>query len=123
MAQTLRFTDGSTLALVDCRGGKETFRDAYRDAIEFRIEPSVIGLDAADALFTAENCATLILTDGEEEYTHEGYTERVSLVKAVRDVNGTATVMICVKMAEKSEAEKRMAELETANNILLGLEE
>ncbi len=123
MAQTLTFADGSTLALVTCRGGKEHYRDAYRDVLSFFIDPGAITLDEADARFTAENCAALVLAVGEEEYAHEGYTERVSLTKAEYGVAGSAEVLICVKMARRTEAEIKLAELETANNILLGLEE
>lgn len=128
MARTLKFANGTDLALITCRGSKENFHDAYRDVLEFCIDPALVTLDEADALFTAENCATLILTDDEGQYTHEGYTERVNLEKAEKTVLTGAgekvkAAMICVKMGQQTALERQLAELETANDILLGLEE
>lgn len=122
MEQTIIFENGQALRLVSCRGGHEQFRDAYRDALSFFIDPTAIGLDEADALFTEENCAKITLSDGENSFVHEGYTERISLMKGAYLLGDGETPLICVKMAQKSETERRMAELETANRILLGLE-
>ncbi|MBO7176028.1 MAG: hypothetical protein J6W14_01520 [Clostridia bacterium] len=123
MEQKVIFKDGSAVSLVSCRGGHEQFRDAYRDALAFFIHPSEMGLDAADALFSPENCAEITLADGEKSFTHEGYTERVSISKGEYAISGAPMTLICVKMARKTENEKRMAELETATRIMLGMEE
>lgn len=123
MEQKVIFKDGTMLSLVSCRGGHEQFRDAYRDALAFFIDPSEAGLDAADAIFSPENCESITLTDGEKSFDHEGYTERVSIGKGEYAIGGETAVLICVKMARKTENEKRMAELETATRIMLGMEE
>lgn len=63
LSKKVRFADGAELALEGCFGGHEYFRDTLRDTLEFRMFASSMTLGEADALFTAENCASLTIVD------------------------------------------------------------
>lgn len=62
----LRLVDGTTFDIVGgCYGGKEYFRDTLRDCLEFRLSVNDLSLDQADSIFSAENCALLIIIEEE----------------------------------------------------------
>ena len=80
-----------------------------------------IGLDEADNTFTAENCETITIIEGEKEYKHKGYTIRTELVKEVVEAK-KATVdapaeyesRVSVTMAERTYTETKLAETSNA---------
>lgn len=75
----LRLADGTLFDLVGgCYGGKEYVRDVLRECLEFRLAVTALTLDQADALFTADNCATLaIIEEVAEEVPVTNVTEKL----------------------------------------------
>ena len=109
--KVLTLTDGTQIVLLGYMRLKEYFWDAMRDAIEFRVDASVLALAEADVLFTAENCQTLTIQDGDNEsITLRGYTVRMEVarreVKEKVDDEAVFSSNIVVKMGVPSEAEE-----------------
>ena len=97
------------------------------DTLTF-IFPVEQSMDELDALFTAQNCETIILGDGETEGgIHHGYTIRAELkrepVEVAPATESTEAVMenrTFVSMAQRTYMETKMMEMEAAIAAITG---
>ena len=71
-------TNGLELNPIMVTGGKQSAQGAYRDTLTF-VFPAETSMDEIDLVFTAGNCETITIVDGENEYVHKAYTVRVNL--------------------------------------------
>lgn len=65
--KTLIFNNGGAIDFVECYSGGEYVQGAQRDVLDFRFDPSVISLDAADKMFSAEECGKLTILETKVE--------------------------------------------------------
>lgn len=122
----ITFANGATLAPTLATGGLAFVQGANRDVLTF-VFAETESMAELDSAFSAENCVSIIVDDGEDAYIHKGYTIRAGLEKKpVEVIPATDTepaVMenrIFVKMAQRTYAESQMADLqETVDYLVL----
>ena len=123
----ITLTNGVELNALMVTGGGRYVQGATRDTLTF-IFPVEQSMDELDALFTAQNCETIILGDGETEGgIHHGYTIRAELkrepVEVAPATESTEAVMenrTFVSMAQRTYMETKMMEMEAAIAAITG---
>lgn len=123
---TIKLANGTELNPIMATGGTRYVHGANRDALTF-VFPSETSLDEMDGIFTAENCATIAINDGENEYIHNNYAIRVELkrepVEVTPETDTTEAVFenrVMVTMAQRTYTETRMAYLESQIAKIVG---
>lgn len=124
----ITLTNGTELFPYIVTGERRQISGIGRDALNF-VFPVETSLDEMDALFTAENCSRIIITDDENnEYIHDGYTMRAELARkpvVVQKATGTTEEIIeqrvMVAMAQKTYEETVLEEMQAGLNALAGL--
>lgn len=88
----LKFANNTVLDVLTINGGSRYFQGANRDSLEIQLARDAIAFDALEALTgDPANADKLIISDGEKQYLHEGYTLRAELsVKPVEVSPATA---------------------------------
>lgn len=81
MSKTVILADKTELTALEVSGATQYIQGSNRDALTFVFAASE-GMEAMDAAFSPDNCETITIRDGSEEYTHSGYTVRGGLSKA-----------------------------------------
>ena len=81
MSKTVILADKTELTALEVSGATQYIQGSNRDTLTF-IFPASEGMEALDAAFSPDNCETITIRDGSEEYTHSGYTVRGGLAKA-----------------------------------------
>lgn len=109
--------NGTELNPIMVTGGAKYINGASRDTLTF-VFPADTSLDEIDNLFTAENCETIKLYEGETEYIHTGYTIRAELSRtpmvvtpATEDTEEVVENRVTVSMALRTYAEAQLAKL------------
>ena len=74
----IKLTNGTELNPILAMGGQRFVQGASRDTLSF-VFPADASMDELDTLFTAENCESITIMDGENKYIHNGYTIRAEL--------------------------------------------
>lgn len=122
---TIRLANGTELAPISVLGAKRTVQGANRDTLSF-IFPADTSMDEVDNVFTATNCESITLVEGESEYVHNGYTIRVELKREPKEVtpetNTEAAVYenrVTVVMAQRTYSETQMMEMRALLDSLL----
>lgn len=117
--------NGTELAPVVLTGEKRYLQGANRDTLSF-VFPEETSLDEMDAIFTAENCETITIVDGENEYIHSAYTIRAELKRnpvevtpATESTDAVYENRVTVAMAQRTYAESQMASMQKAMEALL----
>ena len=123
---TIKLANGTELNPIMTTGGSRFVQGATRDALTF-VFPAETSLDELDGIFTAENCETIAITEGENEYVHNNYAIRVELKREPVEVvpaTDTAEAVIenraMVTMAQRTYTETRMAYLEAQIAKIVG---
>ena len=117
--------NGTELEPILVTGERRIVQGASRDSLSF-VFPEDAGLDAMDALFTADNCESITIVESEDaSYIHKGYTIRAELsLKAFEVAPETAETgalyenRITVAMAERTYVESQMAAMQAAIEML-----
>lgn len=125
----IKLSNGLELHPIMATGERAYAQGAYRDTLNF-IFPETEGLDELDAVFAAENCETITIVEGDNEYVYKGYTIRAGLNRSpmvVRTDTETAEEIVeqrvTVSMSQRTDMENQTAELNSAMNALLMGEE
>ena len=118
-------TNGTELHPILAQGGKKVVQGASRDCLYF-VFPAESSLDELDGIFTAENCETITIVDGENEYIHSGYTVRDVLKRDPIEVTPATDTepavyenRVTISMAQRTYQESKMAELHEALELIL----
>lgn len=74
----IKLANGTELNPITVIGAKRNVQGAHRDVLSF-VFPAETSLDELDAVFTAENCKSIAIADGETEHIHTNYTIRTEL--------------------------------------------
>lgn len=90
----IKLTNGVELNPLVVTGGIRTVLGANRETLTF-VFPAETSMDELDAIFTPENCESIIIVEGGTEYIHSGYAIRAELKR----------VPVMVTSATDSEAE------------------
>lgn len=100
------------------QGEKQYLFGQTRDVLSF-VFPVDTSLDELDATFTEDNCATIKIMEGDNEYIHSGYTLRANLKRepieitpATPDNEAVVEQRVIVSMAQRTYSETKMIELE-----------
>lgn len=116
--------NGAELNPIMVIGERRHIQGASRDTLTFVF--AGVSLDEMDSIFTAENCETINIINGEEEAIHNGYTLRAELVKkqvevqkATTDTDAVTEERVFVSMSQRTYAENQMATMQAAMNALL----
>lgn len=130
----IKLANGIELNPIMATGGSRFVQGANRDALTF-VFPAETSLDELDGIFTAENCATITITETvvendvevQSEYIHSGYAVRVELKRepiVVAEATATSEEVVenrvMVTMAQRTYSETRMAYLEEQIKKLIG---
>lgn len=114
MSKTVILADKTELTSLEVSGATQYIQGSNRDALTF-IFPASEGMEILDAAFSPDNCETITIRDGSEEYTHSGYTVRGSLSKApvlvtpeTADAPAVYEDRITVTMGQRSYAEAQI---------------
>lgn len=113
----IKLANGITLEPIIVLGEKSHVMGKVRDVLTFVFEEQ--SMDALDNVFTAENCASIIVVEEENEYSYENYVIRAGLEKKteLNEANEYVT-RIHVKMAQKSLEEIEMEDMRAALELL-----
>jgi hypothetical protein len=125
----IKLNNGIELNPISAIGEKRYVHGASRDTITF-VFSAETSLDEMDALFTSENCAKIIICEGESEYIHNGYTiraelkrEPVEVTPATESTDAVYENRVTVSMAQMTYMESQLAEQAIIINSLLNGEE
>lgn len=124
----IKLTDGTELFPIIITGERRQINGIGRDALNF-VFPVETSLDDMDAVFTAENCTRIVITDNEgNEYFHDGYTRRAELArkpvvvqKATDTTEEVVEQRVMVAMAQKTYEETVLEETQAGLNALAGV--
>lgn len=118
-------TNGVELTPIAVTGEKRTVQGANRDVLSF-IFSANSSMDELDNIFTATNCESITIMDGENEYIHNAYTVRAELkrepVMVTPATESEAAVYenrVIVSMGQRTYTESQIAETQAALNALL----
>ena len=121
MSKTVILADRTELTALEVSGATQYIQGSNRDALTFVFAASE-GMEAMDAAFSPDNCETITIRDGSEEYTHSGYTVRGSLSKApvlvtpeTADAPAVYEDRITVTMGQRTYVETLLAQIMAAN--------
>lgn len=121
MSKTVILADKTELTALEVSGATQYIQGSNRDALTFVFAASE-GMEAMDAAFSPDNCETITIRDGSEEYTHSGYTVRGSLSKApvlvtpeTADAPAVYEDRITVTMGQRTYVETLLAQIMAAN--------
>lgn len=118
-------TNGTELEPILVMGERRYVQRESRDTLTF-VFPASAGLEALDALFTADACEHITIAESESAvYIHSGYTIRAELslkpVQIVEPAGETEAVYedrIFVSMAQRTDMETLVSETNAALNAL-----
>lgn len=112
--------------LVSCNGGRRYVQGASRDSLEFQFPKGGKTVEEMDGLFTSENCQSMTIIDGEEQYIHNHYQIRAELslkpvviTPATSEAQEVTEERICVTMAQLTYSEIQIAALQAQVNTIL----
>lgn len=117
--------NGATLSPINIIGAKKIVQNATRDTLSFIFQGDA-SLDELDRIFTATNCETITIVDGDNEYVHSGYTVRYELKRSSVEVapatESTDTEYenrVTVAMAQRTYMESQIASLTDTVDMLV----
>lgn len=117
--------NGAELAPITVTGEKRTVQGASRDVLSF-VFPADTSMDELDSIFTAENCESIAIVDGDSKYVHNAYTVRAELkrepVMVTPATESEAAIYenrVIVSMGQRTYTESQIAETQAALNALL----
>lgn len=117
--------NGTELSLITLTGAKRTVQGATRDVLSF-VFPAETSMDELDSIFTAKNCETITVVNGENQFIHKAYTVRAELkrepVMVAPATENTAEVYenrVVVSMGQRTYAETQITEMKAAMDALL----
>lgn len=115
----------TTLNPILATGAPKYVQGANRDTLSFVFAEDT-SLDELDNLFTAENCETITIVDGDNEFIHSGYTIRAELKRspivvtpATETTEEVSENRVTVSMAQRTYAETQLASLTDTVDILV----
>ena len=119
-------TNGTELNPIMVTGGPKYIQGQSRDTLSF-IFPATEDIAELDAVFTAENCESIMITDENGEvYVHKAYTIRSELSKKSVEINPTTDEAeaiyedrITVAMSQRTYAESQLASLTDTVDVLV----
>lgn len=121
----IKLANGTELTALGVTGEKLNVQGARRDVLSF-IFPAETSLDELDAIFTAENCKSITLVNGETEHIYTNYMIRAELkrepvqVAAATDTEDAVYEnRVTVAMAQMTYQESRIDSLTEAVDMLV----
>lgn len=121
----ITLANGTELNPILVSGGRRTVYGQNRDSLSF-VFPVTEGIEALDAVFTAENCESITIEDDKGSYIHKGYTVRVELSKnnvevtpATTETEAVREDRITVIMAQRTYMENQIASLTDTVDMLV----
>lgn len=121
----ITLNNGTILNPIMVVGENATVQGAYREVLSF-VFPETESMSELDAAFSAENCKSISIEDGDNGYIHTGYTIRAGLEKKPVEVAPATDTepavtenRIFVKMAQRTYAETQMADLQETVDLLV----
>lgn len=117
--------NGAEMTPITAVGGSKFVQGASRDTLSF-VFPADASLDELDGIFTAANCESITIVDGENEYIHSGYTVRAELKREPVEVTpATETTdavfenRVTVAMSQRTYQESQIASLTETVDLLV----
>lgn len=117
--------NGATLSPINIIGAKKIVQNATRDTLSFIFQGDA-SLDELDRIFTATNCETITIVDGDNEYVHSGYTVRyelkrssVEVAPATESTDAEYENRVTVAMAQRTYMESQIASLTDTVDMLV----
>jgi hypothetical protein len=125
----IKLANGMELFPIIVTGEKRYVQRDRRDTLTF-VFPVSEGITALDEVFTAENCESITIFEGEDvSYIHKGYTIRAELALMPVEIEPPAEETeavyedrIFVSMSERTDLENQVSDVSTALNAMLGVE-
>lgn len=121
----IKLANGTELTALNVTGEKLNVQGARRDVLSF-IFPAETSLDELDAIFTAENCKSITLVNGETEHIYTNYMIRAELkrepvqVAAATDTEDAVYEnRVTVAMGQMTYQESEFAEMKEALELIL----
>lgn len=109
--------NGKELNPIMVSGSSRYVQGSNRDTLEF-VFPVETSLDELDAIFTPENCETIKIVEGENEFIHNAYTIRAELkrcpmvvAEAIEETEEVVENRVTVSMSQRTYAESKLARL------------
>lgn len=120
----LKLTNGTELNPIIATGGQRFVQGVSRDTLSF-VFPVDASMDELDSVFTAENCESITIVDGENEYIHHGYTIRAELKRepvvvtpATEASEAVTENRVTVSMSQRTYFESQLAATQAAVEML-----
>ena len=120
----IKLTNGIELNPILVTGGQRYVQGTNRDTLSF-VFPADVSMDELDTLFTAENCESIAIMDGENEYIHNGYTIRAELkrepivVTPATEISESVTEnRVTVSMSQRTYMESQLVATQLAVEML-----
>jgi hypothetical protein len=110
---------------INAVGGKRNVQGANRDVLSF-IFAAETSMDELDSIFTAANCESIKIVNGDHEYVHSAYTIRAELKRepvlvtpATESTDAVYENRVIVSMGQRTYMETQMAQMQASMNALL----
>ena len=120
----IKLTNGTELNPILATGGQRYVQGTNRDTLSF-VFPADASMDELDTLFTAENCESITIMDGENKYIHNGYTIRAELkrepvvVTPATEISESVTEnRVTISMSQRTYMESQLAATQAAVEML-----
>lgn len=125
----ITLTNGTELSPLTIYGVKREVQGANRDTLHFVFAVDDLEFEYLDSVFTAENCETItIIEESGDSYIHKAYTIRAELTKknmqiapATEETEAVYADRYVVAMAQRTDAENQLKEMESAMMALAGV--
>ena len=105
-------------------GGKKFVQGANRDTLSF-VFPAETSMDEIDNIFNEENCETITIVDGDNQYIHSGYAirselkrEPIEVTPATESEPAVYENRVIVSMSQRTYAETQMIAMRAAIELL-----
>ena len=120
----IKLSSGIELHPIVIIGGNNFAQGENRATLSF-VFPEETSLDEIDKIFTASNCESITIVDGDTEYIHNGYTVRAELKRSPEVVTPATDTeaevienRVTVSMAQRTYAENQLAAMQAAVEML-----
>ena len=123
----IKFSDNTTLDVLNVNGQAAYYQGANRDSLEFQFAKSAYGFDQLEGIFADESkTGQITIIDDAAQYLHENYCLRmkmelrpVEITPASGSTPAVTDERICITMAQKAYAEIQMKTMQDTVDMLV----
>lgn len=116
--------NGLELFPISAMGERRIVQDANRDTLTFAFSADT-SLDEIDGIFTEENCESITIIEGTNEYIYSGYAIRAELKREPIEITPATDIKeavyedrVMISMSQRTYTENQIAAMKAAIDLL-----